>query len=169
MVVTSEEPVLAVAVSQNNRRRSAAASKTLGQRHVHCIRRSHWLSKEFSFGLAAIEITSSHKPSPIFKTSLIPLDSSQERSILRTAMLFPQGITSRKRYTAPPNNRSGLKGVLYFPRCTKKPWKAYIRKNGWYLCIGYFPTKEQAAEAYNREAKKHYGRGCYLNTCKQPR
>ncbi len=64
---------------------------------------------------------------------------------------MPSGIYDRQKYKNPPKSKSGLKGVLYTPttmgrdrrrQLPKRPWKAYIRKNGWYLCLGYFATKE---------------------------
>jgi hypothetical protein len=76
---------------------------------------------------------------------------------------MPYGIFPRHKYRDPPRSRSGLKGVVYFPRCTRKPWKAYGRRKGQYVCIGYYPTKEEAARAYNRWALQLFGPTAYLN------
>ena len=81
---------------------------------------------------------------------------------------MPSGIYARNKHTRLPRSRSGMKGVLYTPTTMNRkrervPWKAYIRKNGWYLCIGYFATKEEAAGAYNREAIRVYGPETFLN------
>src|SRR5438067_1302394 len=63
----------------------------------------------------------------------------------------------------PPRSRSGLKGVISFPRHASKPWKVYGRHHGQYVCIGYFATKEEAAAAYDRWALQKYGPETYLN------
>lgn len=39
---------------------------------------------------------------------------------------------------------SGLKGVRFHRRCTKKPWQAHVVKNGKQYSGGYFATKEEA-------------------------
>jgi hypothetical protein len=67
------------------------------------------------------------------------------------------------RYQDRPRTRSGLKGVIYHPHTTKKPWKAYGRHQGWYVTIGYYSSKHEAAIAYNRWALKTHGRNAYLN------
>ena len=77
---------------------------------------------------------------------------------------MPTGIFDRQTHKRPPKCKSGLKGVLYFPRSSKKPWKAYGRHHGQYVCIGYFPTKEDAAKAYNEWALRAYGPDTYLNS-----
>lgn len=76
---------------------------------------------------------------------------------------MPKGVFPRRKYEKPPRCKSGFKGVLYFPRCKSKPWKAYIRRHGMYLCIGYFATKVEAAAAYNRKAKEFFGERAWLN------
>jgi hypothetical protein len=66
----------------------------------------------------------------------------------------------------PPKSLSGLKGVIFQKNARfelKKPWKAYLRKNGQYVCLGYFATKEDAARAYDAEAIRVYGPDTYLN------
>ena len=57
------------------------------------------------------------------------------------------------------NNKSGYKGVSWVNK--DKRWTAHINKtiNGEYkqYHIGYFLTKEEAAEAYNEKAKELFG------------
>ena len=78
-------------------------------------------------------------------------------------MPYGSQFSNRKLWKNPPRTRCGLKGVLYFPRCKSGPWKAYYRHHGQYVCIGYFPTKEEAARAYNLAVMKAYGREAYFN------
>lgn len=53
------------------------------------------------------------------------------------------------------NNKSGLKGVSFFGG----RWRAYIQKR----FLGYFPTKEKAAIAYNKAAQEYFGEFARLN------
>ena len=76
---------------------------------------------------------------------------------------MPYGVYPRQKFRDPPRSRSGLKGVIHFPRNPNKPWKAYGRHHGQYVCIGYFATKGEAAAAYNEWALKAYGPTAYLN------
>ena len=48
------------------------------------------------------------------------------------------------------NNKSGYKGVCFYKRDGN--WKAQIRANGVLKHLGYFPTKELAADAYDKAA-----------------
>ncbi|WP_179038262.1 HNH endonuclease signature motif containing protein [Limnobaculum xujianqingii] len=50
------------------------------------------------------------------------------------------------------HNTSGFKGVVFHPRCSRKPWQAKIVVRGKVKSLGYYPTKEQAAEAYAKGA-----------------
>jgi hypothetical protein len=45
-----------------------------------------------------------------------------------------------------------------------KPWKAYARRHGQQILLGYFASKWDAAIAYNRWAWETYGPGTYLNS-----
>lgn len=54
-----------------------------------------------------------------------------------------------------------LKGVTLYRRTGR--WMAQIRTHGAYKCIGYFPTPEEAAMAYDKAAFEAWGFDCYLN------
>lgn len=53
------------------------------------------------------------------------------------------------------DNSSGIKGVHW--REDKKKWHARIGVSGKRLHLGYFETKEQAADAYMRAAHEYFG------------
>ncbi|EFR5112495.1 HNH endonuclease [Salmonella enterica] len=55
------------------------------------------------------------------------------------------------------HNTSGFKGVVFHPNCPRKPWQAKIVIRGRVKSLGYFPTKELAAEAYAKGAKLYAG------------
>jgi hypothetical protein len=59
------------------------------------------------------------------------------------------------------NNTSGYKGV-HLHRATNL-WRAEICKDRKRECLGYFPNKREAAQAYNRAARRLFGRFAYLN------
>lgn len=90
---------------------------------------------------------------------------------------FVRGATfhSRpRRHRAMPKSKSGLYGVIHCPQLPNKQWKAYVTDAGKMLdgkyvkgrciTIGYFATKEEAAEAYNRKAREIHGDKAVLNT-----
>ena len=66
--------------------------------------------------------------------------------------------------------RSKYKGVCYHD-CKKynpdatglKPWRAYTRIAGKRIWFGYYKTEEDAARAYNENAKRLFGEFAYLN------
>ena len=75
---------------------------------------------------------------------------------------------SQDRHRSPPKSKSGLKGVIHQPLDSKgnplrKPWKAYYRHHGQFVCIGYFATKEEAGRAYDAKALQIHGKGTFLN------
>lgn len=55
------------------------------------------------------------------------------------------------------SNRSGVKGVVYHPKCSGKPWHAKINHNGRRISLGYHRTLEDAAAAYAVGAAKIAG------------
>lgn len=59
------------------------------------------------------------------------------------------------------NNRSGFLGVCHHPLSNK--WRAQIIINGKYKHLGFFDVPQQAAEAYDQAALKHYGESARTN------
>ena len=55
----------------------------------------------------------------------------------------------------PKNNTSGFKGVSW--NSGRRAWLATIRRKGSNKNLGYFATREAAADAYNRAALKYHG------------
>ena len=55
------------------------------------------------------------------------------------------------------DNTSGFKGVHRTSQSTCRPWVARIRVNGREIHIGYFPTPQEAADAYDEAALKYHG------------
>lgn len=70
-----------------------------------------------------------------------------------------------KNMRKPKNNTSGYKGVFFITRLAgmRKPWQSQITSDGKKMHQGYFATKEEAARAYDRAAKKHHGQFAKLN------
>ena len=58
---------------------------------------------------------------------------------------------------APITNTSGYKGVSWVP--SRGRWVAYCQEKQ----IGYFRTKEEAANAYNKKAHELFGEFAHLN------
>lgn len=56
---------------------------------------------------------------------------------------------------------SRFKGVSWFARTRK--WVVQIKAHGRRYCLGYFHKEEQAAMAYDRAAKQHFGEFARLN------
>jgi hypothetical protein len=46
-------------------------------------------------------------------------------------------------------------GVSFQPHLSQKPWKAYYRRHGQYITVGYYPTAEEASQA-RQEALARY-------------
>ena len=53
------------------------------------------------------------------------------------------------------NNTTGYRGV--YLRCDGKKWVAEIKTQAKKICLGSFPTKEEAAAAYDKAAKELQG------------
>ena len=54
-------------------------------------------------------------------------------------------------------SKYGFKGVYFHKDRTSNPWRAYITSNKKPKTIGYYPTKEAAAKAYDVAAKDMFG------------
>lgn len=81
------------------------------------------------------------------------------RSNLRPATTLENNRNRRKA----SNCTSGYKGVTMNARSQRSPWKARIGINGKRRDIGVFATAEEAARAYDKAAKEHYGEFAWLN------
>jgi hypothetical protein len=60
-------------------------------------------------------------------------------------------------------NTSGFRGICKDTRSKKERWRAGIQCNGKTLNLGMYPTKEQAAQAYDYKAKQLFGDFINLN------
>lgn len=58
---------------------------------------------------------------------------------------------------AQKNNKSGTKGVYFYPVKLQKPWLARLQYRGVIRLNTYFATKEEAAAAYAEAASKWFG------------
>lgn len=70
----------------------------------------------------------------------------------RRTNLRPASQLENMRNRGPQSGRK-FKGVTRQKRLTKRPWQARIHRNGITKHLGYFPTEEEAALAYNRYAE----------------
>lgn len=66
------------------------------------------------------------------------------------------------------NNRrkpgvSGYRGVYFKPEKKANPWLARLKSNNKYHHLGYYRTREEAARAYDKGAKKIHGEFATLN------
>lgn len=59
------------------------------------------------------------------------------------------------------NNKSGYRGVSWFPKMNK--WRSFIYFNKKQIYLGSYITKEEAAKAYDEAAKKYFGEFAKLN------
>lgn len=65
------------------------------------------------------------------------------------------------------DNTSGFKGVFFVRGSKRNPWMAQLQAFGTYSYLGVFPTREEAAEAYNIEALERFGEHALLNAVKE--
>lgn len=83
---------------------------------------------------------------------------NNQRSNLRVATRNENSWNSR------PSERRAVKGVTFQGhRLTSRPWQARIAHNGTQMHLGYFPTKTEAAYAYNAAAIRLFGEFAKLN------
>lgn len=68
--------------------------------------------------------------------------------------------------SVPQNNSSGHKGVSFSK--SKRRWTARISKNYRLRILGYFDTKEEAIEAYQKAAKRLHGKFAKLEEVNEP-
>lgn len=62
----------------------------------------------------------------------------------------------------PQKGRSSIFKGVSWSRFAKK-WAAYIKTKGKKIHLGYWIKEKDAAEAYNKAAKKYFGKFAYLN------
>jgi hypothetical protein len=69
----------------------------------------------------------------------------------------------------PQHNTSGFKGVSWEKR--RGQWETYITIKNKKKHLGYFSSREDGARAYDKAAKKHFGKFALLNfpSIRQPR
>lgn len=60
-------------------------------------------------------------------------------------------------------SKNGFKGVTLMPKRGRLPWRARIQCNKKVIHIGYYTSIKEAALAYNRAAKKYFGKFARLN------
>ncbi len=65
------------------------------------------------------------------------------------------------------DSTSDFKGVSYLPKLKK--WRARIRVDGELISLGVYKTELDAAKAYNKAAKEHFGDIAYQNRLKTER
>ncbi len=88
-----------------------------------------------------------------------PLDNRKEnlRMVTRRENVINRGLHKK--------SKSGFKGVVWDGSTTNKykKWQARIVLNKKFINLGRFLTKEEAALAYNKVAKRYFGKYTYIN------
>ncbi len=87
------------------------------------------------------------------------LDNREEN--LRIATHAQNGCNSKLR----TDNSSGFKGIYFENRVGR--WRAQISHNGKRIFLGYFDTREAAAQAYNEAALRYHKKFAVLNPLPQ--
>ena len=91
---------------------------------------------------------------PVDQVDHIDCDRSNNRiANLRDATPSQNHANTRVR----KKNSSGIKGVYMTSNRKKFPWKACIKINKKLTYLGSYKTKEEAALAYDKAAKEHFG------------
>lgn len=80
----------------------------------------------------------------------------------KIALRFCSNAENMRNRPAPASNSSGFKGVSWHAQ--KDRWRARIKVFYKEIHLGLFKSKEQAALAYNKAAKRHFGNFAHLNT-----
>lgn len=81
----------------------------------------------------------------------------RKENLIVCSMSERQKILPKSRNTG----TSKYKGVSFYSK--NSCWRAGIRVNGKSVHIGFFDSEEEAALAYNKAAKKHFGDLAYQN------
>jgi hypothetical protein len=87
----------------------------------------------------------------------INLDKSDNRIENLRPCTTQQNAANRK-----ARSNSGLKGVSLSNKGYSR-YRAQIKANGKSMFLGCFPTKEDAAIAYDKAAKQYFGEFAYIN------
>ncbi len=74
---------------------------------------------------------------------------------------FADGRQNRRNVGISTRNKSGFKGISWYPKYSK--WLVRIRTDEGPLHLGYVEDKEEAARTYDRAAIKHHGEFAVLN------
>lgn len=108
-----------------------------------------------------IAVGNAHRGRPLSFDHRVKLSAAQQLIATRPN---DSGIRASVQRLAGPksNNKSGFKGVIWDKKSNK--WRAQLNKDGsGHTVVGYFPTPELAAKAYDAAAYAAWGSDCYLN------
>jgi len=87
-----------------------------------------------------------------------PFDNRRENIRICT---LAQNNRNRKKYKG--NYLSEYKGVSFYKRRKTKPWFAQIMVNGKNIYLGIFASEVEAACAYDKAARLHFGEFAQVN------
>lgn len=129
----------------------------LADRHKFCLTDNGYAKTDIEgVGVRIHHLIMGKPPKPLV-TDHINRDRLDNRKSNLRFVTFQRNIQNAKGQP----NKSGFKGVAYVNATGK--WRAYIKPFGKQLSIGTFTTKEEAAKAYDKEARKYWGDYAYLN------